>query len=331
MIFPKNENSQITLESVSSMQNIRVQPVVNPPGENAVFITLTINSDVAALDTIRSFAGNFTALIRSLTKRFLNSHFNAIMGFSSSAWDRLFPNQPKPKELVPFEEIRGEKHTAVSTPGDIFFHIRADSQDVCFELTSIIHQQLSDCTTTIDETHGFRYLDGRAIIGFVDGTENPESMIASEYAVIGDEDPNFKYGSYAFSQKYLHDMQKWQALSTEEQEKVIGRRKFNDMELGDHEKPATAHNNVSKAYDKDGNEMKILRANIAFAHPLKNEYGTYFIGYARSFSVTKQMLKNMFLGNEDGYIDHLLNFSTPISGTLFFIPTYDFLDSLTAD
>ncbi|KAA8733875.1 Dyp-type peroxidase [Acinetobacter qingfengensis] len=313
------------------MSNIRIQPVTNPPGENAVFIILNINADPAALETVRDFAGGFTALVRSLGKRFPQSHFNAVMGFGSNAWDRLFPNQPKPKELAPFQEIRGEKHVAVATPGDLFFHIRADSQDICFELSAIIHQLLEQVTSAVDETHGFRYLDGRAIIGFVDGTENPESVIAPEYAVIGDEDPQFKYGSYAFIQKYLHNMQKWRELSTEEQEKVIGRRKFNDIELDDDEKPGTAHNNVSKAHDADGNELKILRANVAFAQPSKNEYGTYFIGYSRSFSVTQQMLKNMFTGNEDGFVDRLLDFSTPISGTLFFVPTYDFLDDLGDD
>lgn len=309
------------------MSNVRIQPVMSPPGENAVFITLAINLDDDALATVIDFAAGFSALVRSLSKRFPQSHFNAVMGFGSDAWDKLFPGQPKPKELHPFQEIRG-KYLAVATPADLFFHVRADRQDICFELASMIHQQLKDVTTAIDETHGFRYLDGRAIIGFVDGTENPEFEIARDFAVIGDEDPAFKNGSYAFAQKYVHDMEKWRALSTEEQEKVIGRRKFDDIELSDEDKPKTAHNNVSKAHDTEGNELKILRANVAFAQPSKNEYGTYFIGYARSFSVTHTMLKNMFTGNEEGFTDRLLDFSTPVTGNLFFVPTYDFLDDL---
>ncbi|TXJ09471.1 MAG: Dyp-type peroxidase [Acinetobacter sp.] len=313
------------------MSNLRLQPVTSPPGENALFITLAIEPNADALATVLDFAAGFSALVRSLNKRFPQSHFNAAMGFGSEAWDRLFPNQAKPKELRPFQDIRGEKYLAVATPADLFFHIRADRQDICFELAAMIQQQLKDATTAIDETHGFRYLDGRAIIGFVDGTENPEDIEARDFAVVGDEDPAFTGGSYAFAQKYLHDMQKWRALSTEEQEKVIGRRKFDDIELSDEEKPQTAHNHVSKAHDADGNELKILRANVAFANTSKNEYGTYFIGYARTFSTTRKMLKNMFAGNEDGYTDRLLDFSTPITGSLFFVPTYDFLDSLGDD
>ncbi|MEB3754656.1 Dyp-type peroxidase [Acinetobacter sp. MD2(2019)] len=309
----------------------RIQPVTNPPGENALFMTLSIHHNAEALAEVLDFCSGFTPMIRSLSNRFPDSHFNAVMGFGSDAWDRLFPNQPKPKELKPFVEIRGEKHLAVATEGDLFFHIRADRQDICFELASMIHQQLNNATRAVDETHGFRYLDGRAIIGFVDGTENPEFLEASEWALVGDEDPEFKNGSYAFAQKYLHNMQMWRALSTEEQEKVIGRRKFDDIELSDDEKPITAHNNVSKAHDADGNELKILRANVAFAQPSKNEYGTYFIGYARTFSTTHTMLSNMFKGNSEGAVDRLLDFSTPITGCLFFVPTYDFLDNIDSE
>lgn len=66
-------------------------------------------------------------------------------------------------------------------------------------------------------------------------------------------------------------MEKWRALSDEEQEKVIGRKKFNDIELDDDEKPLTAHNVVSKAHDAEGNELKIMRANMPFRiHPKMN-------------------------------------------------------------
>ena len=309
----------------------RIQPVMSRPGENALFIVLGMQQDDIAVDTILDFAAGFSALTRSLANRYPALGFNATLGFSANAWDILFPNQAKPKELIPFEAIQGPKYTAVSTPGDLFFHIRADRQALCYELASIIQEQLQQVTYPIDEVHGFRYFDGRAIIGIVDGPENPEAEIAAEYALVGDEDPVFKGGSYAFIQKYSHDMSKWRALTVEEQERVIGRKKFNDVELGDDEKPNTAHNNVSKAYDELGNELKIMRANMPFSNPSKNEYGTFFIGYARKFSVTRQMLAHMFQGDADGNLDRLLDFSTATTGTLFFVPTINFLESLGDD
>jgi len=251
-----------------------------------------------------------------------------VLGFSSSAWDQLFPDAAKPKELVDFEEIKGKKHTAVSTAGDLFIHIRANNVAICYELGSIIHNELKEVTHCISEVKGFRYFDGRAILGFVDGTENPEEIIARQCAYVGSEDPEFTGGSYAFTQKYLHNMDQWSELSVEQQEKVIGRRKFNDQELGDEARPPSAHNIVSKAYDYEGNELKIVRANMPFSNPAEGEYGTFFIGYSRFFSTTRKMLENMFLGTNNGHADRLLDFSTAVTGCLFFIPTFDFLDDM---
>ena len=312
------------------MTVMRTSPVIASPGKSVLFITLGINDNPQSYAKVIEFATGFSALLRSMQNRFYGENFNALMGIGSDAWDKLRPGKPKPKELVPFEAIQGPKHTAVATKGDLFFHIRADRQDICYELASMINELLADATYFIDEVSGFRYLDGRAIIGFVDGTENPEESDKKEYALIGDEDPEFRHGSYAFTQKYLHNMQAWRNLSVEEQEKVIGRRRFNDIELSGDEKPGTAHNNVSKVYDAEGNEMKIIRANVAFSQASKNEYGTFFIGYSRSFAVTHQMLKQMFSGNAEGHTDRLLDFSTPVTGTLFFIPSPDFLDEFDA-
>ena len=200
--------------------------------------------------------------------------------------------------------------------------------NVCLEAASIISAKLQGAVFAIDEVQGFRYYDGRAIIGFVDGTENPEDEARLASATIGDEDAAFKGGSYAFVQKYLHDMNAWNALSTEEQEKAIGRRKFNDVELADDEKPENAHNAVTNIEDADGNELKIVRANMPFANPAKGEFGTYFIGYAGRFSTTRKMLENMFVGEPAGNTDRLLDFSTAATGTLFFVPPATMLEEL---
>lgn len=307
----------------------RLQPITaNLSSENAFFIVLGINDQADAADTIKAFAGGFSALVRSLKNRFPNANFGAVLGFGSKAWDLLFPGAAKPKELVEFQEIKGKKHTAVSTPGDLFIHIRANQVALCHELATIMNSALKDVTHCISEVKGFRYFDGRAILGFVDGTENPEEAISHAYAYVGSEDPEFTGGSYAFIQKYLHNMDKWGDLTVEQQEKVIGRKKYNDEELGDDVRPQSAHNVVSKAHDADGNELKIVRANMAFSNPAQGEYGTFFIGYARHFATTRQMLEHMFLGNGNGHSDRLLDFSTAVTGCLFFVPTFDFLDDL---
>ena len=304
------------------------QNITETPGQFALFMVFGINATADAPEKIKGVCGDLSAIVRSMRNRFPGQQISCVMGFGARAWGELFPEQPKPAELEEFREIRGERHVAVSTPGDLFFHIRTKRADVGYEMASLITADLGDAVTAIDETHGFRYFDGRAIIGFVDGTENPDDEERMAFAAIGDEDPDVAGGSYVFVQKYLHDMKAWNALSTEEQERAIGRRKYDDRELGDDEKPENAHNAVTNIQDAEGNELKIVRDNMPFANPARGEFGTYFIGYARTFSTTRTMLEHMFIGEPVGNTDRLLDFSTAVTGTLFFVPSADLLEAL---
>jgi putative iron-dependent peroxidase len=249
------------------------------------------------------------------------------MGFGSEGWDRLF-GAPRPKGLHPFREIRGVHH-AVSTPGDILFHLRAASMDLCFELATHVMARLGGAVTTVDEVHGFKFFDDRDLIGFVDGTENPVNQSAIDAAIIGEEDAAFAGGSYVIVQKYLHDLDRWNKVPVEEQENIIGRHKLSDIEQRDADKKPYAHN-VLTNIEEDGEQLQIVRDNMPFGEIGKDEFGTYFIGYARSPHRIEKMLENMFVGNPPGTYDHLLDFSRAVTGCLFFVPTADFLDNVAS-
>ncbi|MDR0622325.1 MAG: Dyp-type peroxidase, partial [Deltaproteobacteria bacterium] len=247
------------------------QDVTASPGKNAIIMVLGIPDCGKAKPKILDLLGKLDALVRSELNRFPDSQTGAVVAFGEAAWRKLFPGWPVPPELAVFEPIVGEKHTAPSTPGDLFVHIRSSRMDVCQELAGIISQTLDGTVESIDETHGFRNFDGRAMVGFVDGTENPTgddsvgfATIEADPAKTGKED--FSGGSYVLIQKYLHDMKGWEGLTVEEQEKAIGRRKFNDLELSDEAKPENAHNAVTNIKGEDGEELKIVRANIPFAN-----------------------------------------------------------------
>ena len=144
------------------------------------------------------------------------------------------------------------------------FHIRAKRMDLCFELATQIMAQLGDAVSAVDEVHGFRYFDDRDLLGFVDGTENPSGRARlPTRCSIGDEDPAFAGGSYVIVQKYLHDLDGWNALSTEAQEHIIGRKKLSDIELDDSVKPTSAHNALTTIVE-NGKQIKILRDNMPF-------------------------------------------------------------------
>jgi putative iron-dependent peroxidase len=299
-------------------------------------MVLGIRDYKKAKPKILEVCGKLEALVRSELNRFPDSATGTVLAFGATAWKKLFKGWPVPEELSLFEPIEGEKHLAPSTPGDLFIHIRSGRMDVCQELAGIISQSLDGVVESIDETHGFRNFDGRAMVGFVDGTENPTGDDTKEFATIA-PDPqktgkaDFSGGSYVLIQKYLHDMKAWEALPVEEQEKTIGRRKYNDLELSDQAKPENAHNAVTNIKGENGEELKIVRANIPFANASKGEYGTYFLGYAGKFSTTKRMLQNMFQGDPPGNTDRLLDFSRAVTGTLFFAPAPDYLALLAEE
>jgi porphyrinogen peroxidase len=306
------------------------QPVAAPLTRAAIFLTVTINPDPDNTTAVRSFCADFSALIRAVEFRDLEAGLSCVMGIGSEAWNRLF-GEPRPAELHPFREIRAGSRHAVATSGDLLFHIRAKRMDLCFEMATQIMARLGAAVTAVDEVHGFRYFDDRDLLGFVDGTENPRGAEVIDAAIIGEEDAAFAGGSYVITQKYLHDMDSWNALSTEAQERIIGRTKLSDIELDDSVKPTSAHNALTVITDENGEELDIVRDNMPFGRVGAGEYGTYFIGYCRTPGVTEQMLENMFVGRPPGNYDRLLDFSRPVTGTLFFVPSATFLDSVTAE
>jgi putative iron-dependent peroxidase len=302
------------------------QPVSAPLTRAAIFLVLTINPGADNRAAVRLFCADLAALVRAVDFRNLEAGLSCVMGVGSEAWDRLF-GDPRPAELHPFREIRAGSRHAVSTAGDLLFHIRAKRMDLCFEMATQITARLRDAVSTVDEVHGFRYFDDRDLLGFVDGTENPRGEEVAEAALIGDEDASFTGGSYVIVQKYLHDMDGWNALSTEAQERVIGRSKLSDIELDDSIKPTSAHSALTTIAE-NGKELKIVRDNMPFGQVGKGEFGTYFIGYCRTPRVTEQMIENMFVGRPPGNYDRLLDFSRAVTGILFFVPSATFLDAV---
>jgi porphyrinogen peroxidase len=321
----------MTMTSPDSASSVRFEPqaVAAPLTRAAIFLVLKMNAGPESRDTIRAFCPDLSALFRAVDFRNFEGGLSIVMGFGSEAWDELF-GEPRPAELHPFREIRAGARHAVSTPGDLFFHIRAKYMDLCFELATQIMARIGGAVSTVDEVHGFRYFDDRDLLGFVDGTENPRGEAAVNAVLIGEEDAVFAGGSYVITQKYVHKLEAWNQLSTEAQERIIGRKKLSDVEMDDAVKPTSAHSALTTIVEH-GEEKKILRDNMPFGRAGQAEFGTYFIGYSRSPRTIEQMLENMFVGRPPGNYDRLLDFSTALTGSLFFVPSATFLDNVGAD
>jgi putative iron-dependent peroxidase len=299
------------------------QGVLTPLTESAVFLVLTVNP--GAEEAVRAALADANGLRRSVGFRLPEGQLTCVVAIGSALWDRLF-GAPRPAGLHPLPAFAGDRHAAVSTPGDLLIHIRAHRMDLCFELAQRLTTRLSAAAVVVEEVHGFRSFDERDLLGFVDGTENPEGAAASDAVTIGDEDPAFAGGSYAVAQRYVHDLDAWDALSVEEQERVIGRTKLSDIELPDDVKPDNSHVALNTIVGPDGEERQIMRFNMPFGHVGAGEFGTFYMAYARHPDVIEEMLRNMFVGKPPGNYDRILDFSRAVTGSLFFVPTSDFLD-----
>jgi putative iron-dependent peroxidase len=302
------------------------QPVLSPLTAAAVFLVLTI--EPGGEDAVRDLLGDVTALQRSVGFRIPGGSLEVVAAIGSEAWDRLFAG-PRPAGLHPFRELEGPRHRAPATAGDLLFHIRANRMDLCFEYTTQVMARLAGAVQVVDEEHGFRYFDERDLIGFVDGTESPSGSAAVKAGIVDPaDDADFAGGSYVIIQKYLHDLPAWNAISVEEQERVIGRSKLADIEMPDDVKPANSHVALNTVTGADGEEVKIVRANMPFGHASRGEFGTYYIAYAATSDIIELMLVNMFIGRPPGNTDRILDFSTATTGCLFFAPAAEFLEDL---
>ncbi|UOE38904.1 Dyp-type peroxidase [Chryseobacterium oryzae] len=304
------------------------QNVTDYPNNNTYFLVWNFKNNVET-DKIKSVFQRLCALVINLNNsaldRFPDSKASCVMGIGYEAWLQLELPQPLPKEFKKFQEIKGSKHTAVSTRGDLHFHIRADVKSFAYDMASVISDYIKEIADCVVEVQGFRYWDSRSILGFVDGTENPHGKDRERFAVVDDSDVQYEGGSYLFVQKYVHNLDGWKALSVEDQEKVIGRSKDLDIEMEDDVKPKNSHIALANV----GDDFKVVRDNMPFGNVTTNEMGTYFICYASTFSTVEKMLTNMFIGNPPGNYDRILDFSTAQTGTLFFIPSVDMLDDFS--
>ncbi|WP_223558540.1 Dyp-type peroxidase [Chryseobacterium lathyri] len=304
------------------------QNVTDYPNNNTYFLIWNFKDNVDP-DKIKSVFQRVCALVINLNNsaldRFPDSKASCVMGIGYEAWQQLELPQPLPKEFKKFQEIKGSKHTAVSTKGDLHFHIRADEKSFAYDMASIISGYMKEIADCVVEVQGFRYWDSRSILGFVDGTENPHGIDRDHFAIIDDSDLQYEGGSYLFVQKYIHNINAWKSLSVEEQEKVIGRSKDLDIEMDDDVKPKNSHIALANI----GDDFKVVRDNMPFGNVATNEMGTYFICYASTFSTVEKMLTNMFIGNPPGNYDRILDFSTAQTGTLFFVPSLDMLDEFS--
>jgi putative iron-dependent peroxidase len=266
------------------------------------------------LTALRAALDRFAVTRRRLQAQEPEAGLTTAVGFGPALWRELHGRAPEGlHDLAP---IAGSV-AMPAAPGDLFLHIHSHRLDFCFELALSFMQDVAGQVEVLEEVAGFRYLDSRDLTGFIDGTENPQLPEGRAAAALIPEG-EFAGGSFAFAQRYVHNLEKWHQLKVEAQEHVIGRSKLESIELDDEVRPENSH--VSRTVvEEDGEELEILRHSLPYG-ATGGERGLFFLAYTRDLSIIDRMLARMFGTAGDGLSDRLLNFVTPVGGAYFFVP-----------
>ena len=247
---------------------------------------------------------------------------NLVVAFGRKAWSELAPGAA-PEDFIDFHPVLGRNdHTAPGTQGDVLIWIHGMRHDLNLARAMAVDAVLGASAALELELHGFNYLDSRDLTGFIYGTENPHLAEAREAAVIAPAKAGAG-GCFVLTQQWMHDLAHFGQLDIEEQESVIGRTKADSIELDD--APPTAH--VRRTDVKiDGKGLKIYRRSTPFGGVRSN--GLYFLAFSCELMRFAIQLDRMFGLSEDGLMDRLTEFSTPVSGSYWYAPPVESLVEL---
>jgi putative iron-dependent peroxidase len=241
---------------------------------------------------------------------------NIVVGFRPSLWTHLDPDTAAIDdfELPALDGLARTQH-------DVWIWTHGTGEDVMLDVARAVSALLAGIATLQTDLAGFVYHDGRDITGFIDGTENPPVEEANEVAVIPAGQPGAG-GSFAITQRWIHDLAAFHALSVADQERVIGRTKPDSVELDDDAKPATAH--IARVViEENGEELEIYRRSVPYGRVA--EHGLYFVAFSADHTRFDKMLHRMFGASGDGLHDRLTDFTRTVSGSAYFVPSVESL------
>lgn len=293
------------------------------PSNHARFIVLNLNN--LSIEGLKQQIQQLQSTRDRLITQHPDAEIKTSIAFGPQLWEKLHAEMPQGfKQLSPL-------HGAMQMPvvaADVFIHLASARADLCFAMSQSFFEGIEDLVDVLDERTCFRFMDGRDLTGFIDGTENPQFPDdRAETALLSEDAGIFSDGSFVFAQRYVHDLEKWKRLNVDAQEHVIGRSKLESIEMDDEHKPKNAHIARVVIEDEQGEEMEILRHSLPYGDG-QGEKGLFFLAYTKDLSIIDHMLEHMFGTEGDGIHDRLLHFTTAVDGAYYFAPSQDLLDQV---
>lgn len=272
---------------------------------------------------IRAAISRLPKLFENYAEQFSEANLIGVVAIGEAYWDEFYP-QARPALLAPFPAMQSDDRIAPKNSYDIYVEIRSDRADVNHIVSTKVCQLLGDGVELIEQVQAFRFLDGRDLTGFVDGTENPQGLHRRTVALVKEQDDaSFAGGSYLHTQRYQHNLKLWDSLAEHEQEDVYGRTKLDNVEYESADKALTAHTKRTSLKDEQGNSLEIVRQSMPYGDMKRK--GLFFVSYCQSPKPFEIMLKSMIHGDGHGNSDHLLKYTQAETGSAFFAPSLTFL------
>ena len=265
--------------------------------------------------------GHLRRLIQSELKSDEIRQRHVLFGFGRELWNALSPTGV-PRSYRPFEQILSHRAVVPSTQGDLWVWFQGDSHAWNLDSACNLDQILQELGFKQKlEVMGFTRFENRDYTGFIDGTENPVDEAAVAAALIEGSGG----ASFGFTQNWIHNLDAFDQLSLTEQEEVIGRTKADSVELDDDVMPETSHVSRTDA-TVDGVKQKIVRRSVP--HGNLKERGLHFVAFSCDINRIQVQMERMYGVSDDGLHDRLTEFSTPVSGSYWYVPSASQLNQL---
>jgi putative iron-dependent peroxidase len=275
---------------------------------------------------IRAAVSRLPKLFDNYSDQFSEANLIGVVAIGDAYWDEFYP-KARPALLAPFPAMHSDDRVAPTSSYDIYIEIRSDRADVNHIVSTKVCELLGESVELIEQVQAFRFLDGRDLTGFVDGTENPQGLHRREVALVKEQDDShFSAGSYLHTQRYQHNLTLWSSLAEREQEDVYGRTKLDNVEYDSADKALTAHTKRTSLQDEQGNSIEIVRQSMPYGDMKRK--GLFFVSYCQSPKPFEIMLKSMIYGDGHGNSDHLLKYTQAETGSAFFAPSLTFLSQV---
>jgi len=201
-----------------------------------------------------------------------------------------------------------------STPTALWVWLRGEDRGALLHKTRALVRALAPAFAVNQTVDGFRHDVGRDLTGYEDGTENPKDDDAVAAAIVSDAGPGLAGGSFVAVQLWVHDLDRFDTMSGEARDHMIGRRSSDNEEIEDAPESAHVKRTAQESFTP---EAFVLRRSMPWTND--TSAGLVFVAFGKSLAASEAQLQRM-LGLEDGITDALFTFTRPITGNYFWCP-----------